>query len=678
MGRPLYTNNAATYLAFGITNTATTMQVSANAGGLFPNPVGGDYFYVSLISLSGPIIEIVKCTARNGDIFTIERGQEGTSPLYWNTGDNVQLRITAAGMNYITGATATTTEEESQVATQGQTIFTLTTFDYAPGTNNLAVFVNGSKQVAGLNYTETAINTVTFLNGLNAGDVVEFILGLTIATGTLYATDIKYNPQFTNSVTTTVEKKLQESISVKDFGAVGDGVTDDTVAIQNALNYVGSTGGGTVYLPKTNGNYRITSGLRIPSYVTLEGSAVSGYPYNGSSTGSSLVANFTNANQWVIDSATTSGGNPIAYNAFITNLPDGDTFNCTVKNLEITVSGSVVPYGGIRMQGCPGSVVDNVSVVGTGTGLLVNCCFLGSYKFNCIPLYYGIVAWNSCNGNYFDVHANLQTPTSTVPSGYLLPFMNSLNGVLVPSYKLNTNSYYNSTIGMIVGGDGTVTSVSNNILCVVEQFTVGVFLAYAYATVFNELYVEADTNVCTTAFVSAFSRFTISSLHAYLSGTGNAVDMGTSNNGDISPTGIIYTAGYGYGPYNDYTSLVTINNVKPNAFGPSTPQPQNLVYTSGSQDWVSPSLINSWVSASTPNTPAGYRVNARTGNVELQGLVSGGSSGTIAFTLPAGYRPLNSVYFATNGGGVEVTAGGSVYITGTTVGLNGVFFAASL
>jgi len=82
MGRPLYTNNAATYLAFGITNTATTMQVSANAGSLFPNPTGGDYFYVSLISLSGPIIEIVKCTARSGDILTIERGQEGTSPLY--------------------------------------------------------------------------------------------------------------------------------------------------------------------------------------------------------------------------------------------------------------------------------------------------------------------------------------------------------------------------------------------------------------------------------------------------------------------------------------------------------------------------------------------------------------------------------------------------------------------
>jgi len=267
MGRPLYTNNAATYLAFGITNTATTMQVSANAGNLFPNPTGGDYFYVSLISLSGPIIEIVKCTARSGDIFTIERGQEGTTAQYWNTGDNAQLRITAAGMNYIAGSTASTTLEQSFTATQGQTVFTLTTFDYSPGTNNLAVFVNGSKQVSGTNYSETSVNVVTFTTGLNDGDVVEFLSNLSVAAGTIYATDINYNEGAAGAVTRTLESKLQESVSVKDFGAVGDfnpttGVgTDNRLAIQAALDYAKSVGNCTVYFPQ--GKYYLGTGLTV-------------------------------------------------------------------------------------------------------------------------------------------------------------------------------------------------------------------------------------------------------------------------------------------------------------------------------------------------------------------------------------------------------------------------------
>jgi len=58
-------------------------------------------------------------------------------------------------------------------ATQGQTVVTVP-FSYVVGTNNLKVYVNGSKQVITLNYTETSTTSVTFVSGLNVGDVVEF------------------------------------------------------------------------------------------------------------------------------------------------------------------------------------------------------------------------------------------------------------------------------------------------------------------------------------------------------------------------------------------------------------------------------------------------------------------------------------------------------------------------
>ena len=59
-------------------------------------------------------------------------------------------------------------------ATAGQTAFTIG-FTYTVGNNSLNVLVNGSKQIVTLNYTETSPYVVTFLTGLNVGDIVEFV-----------------------------------------------------------------------------------------------------------------------------------------------------------------------------------------------------------------------------------------------------------------------------------------------------------------------------------------------------------------------------------------------------------------------------------------------------------------------------------------------------------------------
>jgi polygalacturonase len=72
-------------------------------------------------------------------------------------------------------------------------------------------------------------------------------------TGNITSNTVTYLQGGANSVTTTVQKKLTEFVSIKDFGAVGDGSTDTTAAFTNAVNAVNTAGGGTVWVPA--GNY---------------------------------------------------------------------------------------------------------------------------------------------------------------------------------------------------------------------------------------------------------------------------------------------------------------------------------------------------------------------------------------------------------------------------------------
>lgn len=60
-----------------------------------------------------------------------------------------------------------------------------------------------------------------------------------------------------------------DNVSVLDFGAKGDGKTDDTAAFQKALDSVGKAGGGVVYAPR--GNYFFAGHLTVPGAVTLKG-----------------------------------------------------------------------------------------------------------------------------------------------------------------------------------------------------------------------------------------------------------------------------------------------------------------------------------------------------------------------------------------------------------------------
>ena len=76
---------------------------------------------------------------------------------------------------------------------------------------------------------------------------------------------VNYTPAGAGAVVTTVQTKLRESVSLQDFGAVGDGSTNDTAAIILALNsgFKNITGNGLTY--------KVTSALTISaSDITLQ------------------------------------------------------------------------------------------------------------------------------------------------------------------------------------------------------------------------------------------------------------------------------------------------------------------------------------------------------------------------------------------------------------------------
>lgn len=184
--------------------------------------------------------------------------------------------VTIATYDNITGINSNfvnfTNKQEIQTATAGQTVFTLTTMQYQPGTNSLSVYVDGVNQYgpgAQYAYVETDSMTVTFNTGLHVGAEVKFTTSQLNSSSATDAFQISYTPPFTGSQGTNVGVKLSETVSVKDFGAVGDGVADDTAAIQAAINASDS-----VCFPE--GTYLITSSIALNngSNLCIDGNIV--------------------------------------------------------------------------------------------------------------------------------------------------------------------------------------------------------------------------------------------------------------------------------------------------------------------------------------------------------------------------------------------------------------------
>ncbi len=91
----VFSNNASTLIASGITATSTTVTCQAGQGPLFPAISAGQVAACTLEDVSGNI-EVVYATGRSGDTLTIVRAQEGTTAAVFASGSRLEQRVTAA------------------------------------------------------------------------------------------------------------------------------------------------------------------------------------------------------------------------------------------------------------------------------------------------------------------------------------------------------------------------------------------------------------------------------------------------------------------------------------------------------------------------------------------------------------------------------------------------------
>jgi hypothetical protein len=243
--------------------------------------------------------------------------------------------------------------------------------------------------------------------------------------------------------------------NVKSFGAKGDGTTDDTTAIQNAINAVNTLGGGTVYLPA--GTYKITGTLTVYGYVTIEGSNINTTTIQTSATTFNAFTVVSNArrtqirNLHIVSSAglgtsnagikiddTQGGAEQLFYNLIIDGFYYGfkmknDWWNSTLENVRFNACG--------------------YSFYGDGTdGQSINNLFIRCYSNQ--PTILGIYAqavknWTFLECN-FGGHTTNQTQYIYLPSTcYNVRFIGcNFEQIIVPQNRGSIEIWSSSTVSI--------------------------------------------------------------------------------------------------------------------------------------------------------------------------------------------------------------------------------------
>jgi hypothetical protein len=310
----------------------------------------------------------------------------------------------------------TTVRHEGFVATAGQTVFTLVT-PFPTNVNAVRPVIDGVVQSPSA-FSLSGGQTVTFSEGLTEGAVVDFYVGSVLTSSgyqdpryisvadytelralsvssltagqVVHVTNSGIGGEFiirnvtghglTDDAGVTIvidanwyaERQFDGAVSVKWFGAVGDGTTDDTSAIQAAIDYVAALSeGGTVEIPQSTAEYiftQITNKTKVTLLSTGGRLKLKDNTANNAGTSFYPVGNLT--------------GTDVGY---VNLIIDGNSANNTLFNVcdSITCTGEGSFVIGCRLfdaadsgimfsNATHGRCLDNYIVGTTDAGIYIN------------------------------------------------------------------------------------------------------------------------------------------------------------------------------------------------------------------------------------------------------------------------------------------------------------------
>jgi len=258
-----------------------------------------------------------------------------------------------------------------------------------------------------------------------------------------------YLPAGTGAVATTVQTKLKESVSVKDFGAVGNGTTDDSAAFLAAI-----TASDSVTIPA--GSYLINSTITIPaSNKTLIGTGGTIVRGTGLSSGPVITAtskNNLNYRDLIFNVQTgtphTQSGN------FITHF-SCNYITCTGNTFDASIPGAATQkeslFSAFTTFDCNYVTIQ----VNQFRYLYGNCCgpnstdngvngrdfaIVGNVFFNCVDTSVG--CWTGANATTITGNTFVRNDYTTAYNGVFIDVAGATN------ITIDGNSFNGNVIGV--------------------------------------------------------------------------------------------------------------------------------------------------------------------------------------------------------------------------------------